>query len=40
MPDGSSHELRQDDLARDARMPYDRTGSFVSVDASQLRFEP
>ena len=39
MPDGSSHELRKDDLARDARMPYDRTGSFVSVDASQLRFE-
>ncbi len=39
MSDGSSHELRKDDLARDARMPYDRTGSFVSVDASQLRFE-
>ncbi|MFY9553322.1 MAG: RHS repeat-associated core domain-containing protein [Blastocatellia bacterium] len=39
MPDGSSHELRKDDLPRDARQPLNRTGTFLSVDGSRLRFE-
>src|SRR6185295_18029407 len=40
LPDGSSHEMRKDDLARNARqLPLDRTGTFLDVDGSRLRFE-
>ncbi len=36
MPDGSSHELRKDDLARTS---LDKTGTFYAVDGSRLKFE-
>jgi len=39
LPDGSSHEMRKDDLARNARQALDRTGTFLAVDGSRLRFE-
>ena len=39
LPDGSSHELRKDDVPRDARQAYDRTGVFWAVDGSRLKFE-
>jgi RHS repeat-associated protein len=39
MPDGSSHELRKDDLARDARSGPDFAGTFYSVDGSRMKFD-
>ena len=36
MPDGSSHELRKDDIPRE-NSP-DQTGNYYSVDGSQLRY--
>jgi RHS repeat-associated protein len=37
MPDGSTHELRQDDLPR--REPIKKTGTFYAVDGSRLRYD-
>lgn len=36
LPDGSSHELRKDDVPRTSP---DRTGTYYSVDGSNMRFE-
>ncbi|MFN0277216.1 MAG: RHS repeat-associated core domain-containing protein [Pyrinomonadaceae bacterium] len=38
MPDGSAHELRQDDLPRQTT-PIHMTGTFYAVDGSRMRFE-